>query len=83
MEPDNGLVLNVTDDVKLDVVAETIRSLRQDSATGTVNTVEADSYFVLRSAELAGWYVKWPSIEGGDEDDDNFGYELSDDFMVN
>jgi len=83
VELDSGLVLNVIDDVKLDEVVENIRSLRQGSATGTVNTVEADGYFVLRSAELAGRYVEWPSIEGGDEDDDNFGYELSDDLIVN
>lgn len=57
MELDNGLVLNVTDDVKLDEIAGTISTLRQDSAARSVNTVEADGYFILNNIELAGWYV--------------------------
>lgn len=83
VELEEGPIIRIAGDVSLGDIADDIRHLRQNSATGTVNNVEANGYFVLRSAELVGWVVEWPSVEGTGEGDDDFGYELGDDFIVN
>ena len=39
---------------------------------GFVNTLDAPASDVLRTLHLyAGWFVDWPSVDGGDEDDDD------------
>lgn len=82
VEFDDGPILNVTGDVSLAEIAEEIRVLRPNSATGTVNMVGADACFVLRSAEIAGWLVDWPEIEG-DDDDDSYDSGMDEDLIVN
>ncbi|HBU7546837.1 TPA: hypothetical protein MC769_003142 [Klebsiella aerogenes] len=83
VELDDGPILGITGDVSLGDIANDIRRLRPNSAMGTVNNVETNGYFVLRSAELVGWAVEWPTVEGGDESDDQYGYEPDDDVIVN
>ncbi|MDR9909349.1 hypothetical protein [Enterobacter hormaechei] len=83
VEFEDGPITSVTGDVSLDDIAEDIRPLRPDSATGTINTVKAEACFVLRSAELVGWIVKWPEIDGDDENDGDYGCESDITLIVN
>lgn len=81
VEFEDGPITKVTGDVSLAEIAEAIRALRPNSATGTVNTVDAECSFVLRSAEIAGWLVDWPEVEG--DDDESYGYDTDGDQSVN
>ncbi|EKY1962356.1 hypothetical protein RA241_003748 [Cronobacter sakazakii] len=83
VELDDGPILSITGNVTLDELAEDIRRLRPNSATGTVNNVEAEGCFVLRSAELVGWIVDWPTVDGSDENDGDYGYESDINLIVN
>lgn len=68
---EDGPIIEVTGSVSLDDIKADIQFLRPNSATGVVNDVGADWCFVLRSAELCGWWVDWPDVDAdGDEDYD-------------
>lgn len=80
---EEGPIIRIAGDVSLGDISDDIRHLRPNSATGTVNNVKANGYFVLRSAELAGWAVEWPTVEGGDDHEELITYEEDDDLFVN
>lgn len=78
---DSGELVIVEGDVSLTDIIESLQGVKPNSATGEVNTLDANPFFVLRSLEVVGWLVDWPEVEGDLDDDD--GENADEDIIVN
>ncbi len=69
---DNGEILKIAGDITSADMAADLKRVRRNSATGAVNTMDAEAHFILRSLEIVGWKVEWPKVEEGcDQSDDD------------
>lgn len=81
---DNGEILKISGDITRADMAADLKRVRPNSATGAVNTMDAEAHFILRSLECVGWQVEWPEVkEGGDQPDDDSQPQEIDDIIVN
>lgn len=60
---DDEALIIAEGEIKLADMLNSLRGVRPNSATGEVNTLDAEAHFVLRSLESAGWRVEWPEVE--------------------
>ena len=68
----SGRLSIISGDITEDMITEAIAGANPNSYMGFVNTLDALASDVLRTLHLyAGWFVDWPSVDGGDEDDDD------------
>ncbi|QFH68091.1 hypothetical protein FR773_26015 (plasmid) [Leclercia adecarboxylata] len=70
---DDGEILKISGDITWVDMAADLKRVKPNSATGAVNTMDAEAHFILRSLESVGWQVAWPEVEAGDENDDESG----------
>lgn len=64
-----GPIKVISGDFTAEQMAVDLSGVTPNSATGDVNTLDAEPWFVLRSLATVGWLIEWPEVEGGDEDD--------------
>lgn len=69
---DDGEILKISGDITLADMAADLKRVKPNSATGAVNSMDAEAHFILRSLEVVGWQVGWPEVEeGSDQPDDD------------
>lgn len=59
---EDGSFIIAEGQITLELMAEELRLVRPNSATGLVNIVNTRPEFVLRSLEYVGWSVEWPEV---------------------
>lgn len=79
---EDGSYIIADGQITLEQMAEVLRLVRPNSATGLVNTVNSRPEFVLRSLECVGWSVEWPEVAETEESSEAEENE-SGDFNVN
>ncbi|WP_142971342.1 hypothetical protein [Enterobacter hormaechei] len=67
---EDGSYIIAEGQITLEQMAEELRLVRPNSATGLVNTVNSRPEFVLRSLEYVGWTVEWPEVAEAEETDE-------------
>lgn len=70
---DDGEILKISGDITRADMAADLKRVKPNSATGAVNTMDAEAHFILRSLESVGWQVAWPEVKAGSENDDEPG----------
>ncbi|MCM7910274.1 hypothetical protein M8T17_20875 [Enterobacter hormaechei] len=79
---EDGSFIITEGQITIEQMAEELRIVRPNSATGLVNTVNSRPEFVLRSLEYVGWLVEWPEVAGAEVGDQSEEDEPGD-FNVN
>ncbi|HEW9972618.1 hypothetical protein KGP24_24095 (plasmid) [Enterobacter sp. JBIWA008] len=79
---EDGSFIIAEGQITIEQMAEELRLVRPNSATGLVNTVNSRPEFVLRSLEYVGWFVEWPEVAGAEVGDQSEEHEPGD-FNVN
>lgn len=60
---DDETLIIAEGEIKLADMLNSLRGIRPNSATGEVNSLNAEAHLVLRSLESAGWRIEWPEVE--------------------